>query len=186
MKSHHAALVFLVTVSCGDDRECGAPETTLAPFTVQIDRQDRASFATLTSSANNDCPGDGTEVSLTLEGQSDDGARITLCVPDPEDIGDGALPLVSHRVGDAQAGSVELVDLFFDEDPCAISFDSSMSTSGTVTFAGFCSGTGDTFTVDISGTAPGTRTCVAPGGEPAEDSVALTLGGTALVTPTQM
>ena len=165
------AVVLLLASACGDDGggacvgvgDAGVPGATI---TVGAESFGYGGFLW---GENNDCGPD----SVTVQGgqtspPSDFG--IGLCVPDPDAVGAGPVPLGSL---------VELRGAAAEAAGCVYQYTSTATPSGTVTFGGLCTAAGASFTVSFAATVPGTRTCAGGAAEP----ITMTLGGTALVTP---
>jgi hypothetical protein len=122
---------------------------------------------------NNDC---GMR-SITIQGGQvtppAQGFGIGLCVPVVERIGSGPATLADRNV-------VELVGASASNGDCSFLPSAGAMPSGTVTFGGFCTEPGASFTVTFAGQISGTRSCTSGG---APQPVTIQLGGTALVSP---
>jgi hypothetical protein len=122
---------------------------------------------------NNDC-GMG---SVTITGPQvtpvATGFGIGLCIPVPARIGAGPTTLADRNV-------VELVGASASADGCRFLPAAAARPSGTVTFGGFCTTPGATFTMSFAAQVAGTQTC---GDAGVPEPTTLELGGTALVTP---
>src|SRR5262249_39052240 len=131
--------------------------------------------------ANNDCPASGSQVvSVTISGRQTRpdavGYGVGLCLPRPDRIGTAPVML-------SDGSLVQLVGASGSSEGCVVFPTFGAVPSGTVTFAGFCTVSGESFTMTLAGAVAGTHTCAAldAGGTP--QAVTLMLSGTALVSP---
>ncbi len=177
------ALVLVLVAACGNGDspgECrGLPDGGVAGATGVTLGDGTSSFRydAFLWGENNDCPAAGSSiVSVTINSAQTDPPSdlgIGLCLPRPDVIGAGPISLADRNL-------VELVGASGSGDGCVLQPSFTTMPSGTVTFAGFCTTAGSSFTVTFAGSIAGTRTC--EGGAPAEN-VTLTLAGTAIVRP---
>jgi hypothetical protein len=172
-------ILALLAAACGDGGggECvGVGDAAAGPVTITASGT-TFSYDGLRWGENNDCPAPGTAViSVTISGPqvgpepSDLG--IAFCLPRPDTITSAPIAL-SDRT------QIELVGASGSAEGCVVGPAFGAMPTGTVSFAGLCTTAGASFTMTLSGSIEGTRTCAT---EPAE-SVTLVLGGTTLITP---
>ena len=165
-------LAMMLLVGCGDDDgngECaGVGDAGVSGATIAADTM-TFGYGNFDWGKHNDC---GTE-SITIQGRqvsppSDFG--IGLCLPNPDAIGSAAVSL-------ADTSLVELRGASAQSSTCIYQFLSTATPTGTVTFGGFCTTSGASFTVTFNGSVAGMKTCTGA----APEGTTLTLGGTALV-----
>jgi hypothetical protein len=166
-------LLMVLLAGCGDDAgpgECtGVGDAGVSGATLAVD-DTSFGYGNFDWGKHNDC---GTE-SITIQGRqvsppSDFG--LGLCLPDPSAIGAAAVSL-------ADTSLVELRGASAQSASCIYQFLATATPTGTVTFGGFCTASGASFTLTFNGSVAGMKTCT--GGAP--EAVTLALGGTALVT----
>ena len=135
-------------------------------------------YSQFTWGENNDCPASGAQVvSVTISGAQTRpevvGFGIGLCLPRPDRIGSAPVML-------SDSALVQLVGASGSGGGCVVAPTSGAVPSGTVTFSGFCTTAGESFTMTLSGSVSGTRTC---GDAGVPEAVTLALAGSALVSP---
>lgn len=136
-------------------------------------------YGAFTSGANNDCPAnDGSTVtSLTIfAAQTDGTGTFTLCVPRPDQLGQGARALGLDQVG----GDLRLVDVKGSTGGCTFTIDPTTPPTGTGHGDGVCAAGTDAagFALTLDGTVTLRRTCGAT-----VDSVTAPIAGTVAVVP---
>jgi hypothetical protein len=159
-----------MSTGCSDDA-CGpgsAPENGL----VAGDVDNKLTFGSLTSSANNDCPDQAAPagvVSLTISGVQSDGAGfITLCVPRPD--------LLSAGVTLGGTG-VRIIDLMGDANSCMYKIEATRPITGTAKATGVCdNGKSGGYALTIDGHISLTKTCAT-----SSETLAVNLVGTVAV-----
>ena len=164
-----AAALILLCACCGDDDggPCGnLLDAGTSGVTITVATQ-TFTFGDFRASMANDC---GPE-SVSVEGEQVDPApastfRISFCLPNRGDVGQGAIPLGETMNFFAAAQS--------PGDGCVFTYDQAQEPAATVTMPGFCAAGDAPFSLSMSGTAPGTSSC---GG-----AVTMTFAGAASVT----
>lgn len=167
--SRIAVCLLLTLAACGDDdATCGVNDSQVSGATLSASGQSFG-YGDFIWGLNNDCGVD----SVTIRGGqktpevSLDG--IGLCLKQPAAIGTAAVSFADRSV-------IELVGASASTGGCSFTRAADASPIGTVTFAGFCTTTGTTFSVSFAATVPGRKDC-----DGTVESATLTLGGTALV-----
>jgi hypothetical protein len=155
-----AAVVPFGPAGCSDDT-CGPGD---APRTVQVAAGDTVSvsYGELSGLLGNDCPAPGAPagvISLSIEGrQTDDPAGlITLCVPRPDLLMEGARSLGTTL----SAADVRIIDLQGKASGCSFTLDTAQPPTGTAQATGVCDN-GDSpagFALTLDGAISLRRTC---------------------------
>jgi hypothetical protein len=174
-----AALLLCALTGCpGGDTgpRCGAPDAGLPGLSLRAG-SDQVRFGNFSASANNDCPppGGAAVTSVTIDGvQTDPPAsfHLTLCLPRPDRLTDGPLPLSDERV--------QLVNVNAQlPGGCTLLLDSAAAPDGTITFSGYCGNGTDRagYAMALEATLEGKRTCPGSG----ETAVDIQLSGSTAV-----
>lgn len=153
------ALAALFAACSGDDDgDCG-PGDAAGDLAVVLPNDAEVSFGGLHAGANNDCPFEGAPTSITIAGtqSTPEGTGfLTLCLPQPDQIGSAAIDLDS---GDL----IQVVDLVGeDADGCEVRVDRADGLGDAIaTFEGVCDDGvhPDGFAVSLSGALTFSRTC---------------------------
>jgi hypothetical protein len=171
MSARVAPLLLVgLTWGCGDP--CGPGDAPVDGLTLTGDGL-ALQVTGLEAGLNNDCPAPDAPagvVSLSIHGQSTGtGAPFTLCVPRPDQLQAGPLPL----------DELIFVDVNTD-DGCALEPATDGAPSGTVRSAGMCGGGGDPhgFALVFDGAFTFDRDCAGT-----IDEVRVTLAGEIAVAP---
>lgn len=175
-------LLFLSSISsgilatgCNGDDDCGpgsAPAFGLNASSADV----TLTYGNLTSGANNDCPDPdipiGEIVSVTIEGtqQDDTTSLVTFCLPRPDKLQDGTLPLGT---------GLRIIDFNGAKDGCTYAFEGSRPVTGDVRASGLCDNAENPagWALEIDGNISLRRTCPTT-----TDTIAVTLSGTVAVT----
>jgi hypothetical protein len=166
-------LAIVLLAGCGDDGgngECtGVGDAGVSGATISVDNQ-TFGYGNFDWGKHNDCgveqrhhPGPA--------GHAPSDFGIGLCLPNPDAIGSAPVSLADRSLVELQGASAQ-------SSTCIYQFLATATPTGTVTFGGFCTTSGASFTVTFAGSVAAMRTCT--GGAP--EATALNLGGTALVT----
>lgn len=156
-----AALVLLAGLAgCSDDHSCGTSGAPAAGLVASADSL-TLTFGGLTALAGNDCPApdapDGV-VSLSLEGTQTDGSGlITLCIPRPDLLADGA-----RSLGTATSNAeIRVIDLGGSANNCTYAVNSAQPATGSGGGTGVCENGVDPagFALTLDGALQLRRTC---------------------------
>jgi hypothetical protein len=167
-------LLVAAAVACSDGGgdHCGAAGDASISAPLVTAGAETFAYRLFTSSENNDCPGGGAAVSVTVAGEQDPaGFPMTFCLPNPDQIDGAAISL-------ADASKVLVIDVSA-MDGAGCTYAKSGAATGTITFDGFCTTPGARYNLTLSGSVPGTKTC--PGTPPVETPVTMQLAGTVAV-----
>jgi hypothetical protein len=163
---------WLATAGCGST--CGTDKAVTYGL-VATGSNVSLVFGNFTAGANNDCPmpgGPKSVVSLTIQGtQMGSSAPITLCIPRPDELENGPLPLGS---------GVQFFDLGGTDGSCDYALDTSVPLTGTAKSIDMCDNGSDKsgFALEITGTATLMQQCATESG-----TINVTLAGTSAVLP---
>ena len=174
------AVVVSMLVACGgDDEECGPGDAPADGITVTTS-DGAVSYATFTSSPNNDCtPPDGSATSITLDGiqsaptPTGFAPHIAFCIPRPDEVAVGT----ALQLGLTDDDDVRLVDVSGDQAGCIYTLDRTNAPTATITLEGYC---GDGlnsagYSFSLAGDVALTRSC------PDAETLTATVSGRAAV-----